>query len=848
MAIGLARLRLLPHLRGVEVGGLVMRGNRTFGRVGVRPLAWSALLASTMLAGVTPAIAADATAAPGGATALSEVIVTAEKREQNIQAVPMSIQAIDTRKLTQLNITNFNDYVKFMPSVSFQTLAPDQTSIYMRGVASGDNANHSGPLPSVGSYLDEQPITTIGGTLDVHVYDIARIEVLPGPQGTLYGASSESGTLRIITNKPSTSAFSAGYDLQGNTVDHGGQGYVAEGFVNIPITSNVAVRLVAFDERDAGFIDNVPGTRPFATSGLTLNNAPYVKNNFNPVETYGGRAALKVDLNDNWTITPSVIAQDLRAPGIFGYNPYVGDLQVQRFAPDSDHDRWVQAALTVNGKIGKYDLTYSGGYFNRKVNSLSDYTDYSVAYDAHSHYGAYWTDSTGAPLPYPIEEIIGRDRFEKGSNELRIASPATDRLRFIAGLFQERQTHWIIQDYQIQGFGSGDVNGVLTPLAVPGWPNTIWLTDQNRIDRDEAAFGEASFDITPRLTITAGIRGYDYRNTLVGYYGYSEGFDNFFGTNTGAGKNGQNCIAGESFRDAPCVNLNKTVSGSGETHKINLTFRIDPDKLVYATYSTGYRPGGVNRSGDLPPYQADSLSNYEIGWKTSWLDRSLYFNGAVYDEEWSKFQFSFLGPNSLTIIENAPQARIYGVETSLDWRATEHLTISGGGAYNHASLTRNFCGTDQTTGLLIPTCADSAAQALHGQQLPYTPRFKGNLTARYVFEMAGWNAHLQGSVLYQTKNFAALRTNDTFPAGTNDIALLGTMPAYATADFSVGGEKGNLSAELFIKNAFDSRGQVNRYTPCTTGICAAAYPGIPPAVYVVPIQPLTVGIRFGQKF
>jgi len=805
--------------------------------MGQRSLGWSALLASTMLAGLAgaaPACAATAAAAeaPASATSLSEVIVTAEKREENVQTVPMSIQVMDTQTLAKLNITNFQDYVKFLPSVSFQTLAPNQTSIYMRGVASGDNANHSGPLPSVGSYLDEQPITTIGGTLDVHIYDIARLEVLTGPQGTLYGASSESGTLRIITNKPSTAGFSAGYDLQGDAVDHGGLGYVAEGFVNIPLASNIAVRLVGFDEHDAGFIDNIAGTRPFKTSGTTLTNTGFVKNDFNPVDSFGGRAALKIDLNENWTITPSVIAQDLRAPGIFGFNPAVGDLKVQRFAPDSDHDRWVQAALTVNGRIGNYDLTYSGGYFARRVDSLSDYTDYSVAYDQHFGSGAYWVDANGAPLPFPQQEIIGRDKYWKESNELRIASPAGNRFRFIAGLFQEQQEHWIIQDYQIQGFGP--------QIAVPGWPNTIWLTDQNRIDRDQAAFAEASFDITPRLTLTAGLRGYHYDNTLYGFYGFSAGYSSHTGV--------VNCIAGLTFRDAPCVDLNKTVSAYGETHKINLNYKLDDDKLVYFTYSTGYRPGGVNRSGALPPYQSDSLANYEIGWKTAWLDRSLFFNGAIYDEEWNKFQFSFLGPNSLTIIENAPSARILGVEASLEWRATHNLTLSAGGAYDDAKLTANFCGTDQTTGLIIPTCPDSQAQAVHGEQLPYTPAFKGNLTARYAFEVGGWQAHVQGSVLYQTRNYAALRTNDPFPAGSNDVALLGTMPAYATADFSVGAQRNNWTVELFIKNAFDSRGELNRFTPCTTGVCATGYPGVPPAVYVVPIQPLTVGIKVGQLF
>ncbi len=794
-------------------------------------------MASTILAG-TPALAADAaataSASSGGGTEIGEVIVTAEKREENLQHVAMSVQALDTKTLTQLNVSNFQDYVKVLPSVQFQSFGtPNESIVYMRGVSDGGNGNHSGPLPSVGTYLDEQPISTIGGTLDIHVYDIARVEVLPGPQGTLYGASSEAGTLRIITNKPTTAGLSGAIDMTGNVVDHGSEGYEFDGFLNVPITSFAAIRLVAFDEHDAGFIDNVLGTRPFATSGVTINNASFVKNNFNPVDTYGGRAALKIDLNDNWSIMPTVVAQDTRSQGVFGYEPSVGYLQVNRFQPDNDHDRWYQAAMTINGKIGRYDLTYSGGYFNRAIDSVTDYTDYSVAYDQAFGSGAFWQDKNGNPLPTPQQEIVGRDRFEKGSNELRLASPSTDRFRFIVGLFQERQSHWIIQDYQIQGFGP--------QISVPGWPNTIWLTDQDRVDRDEAAFGEATFDVTKHISITGGIRGYHYKNTLFGFYGYGAGYNALTGFGSGQGVNDSNCIPGRSFRNAPCVNLDKPASdGSGETYKANATYKFDDERLVYFTYSTGYRPGGINRSGDFPPYQADSLANYEVGWKTSWFDRSLNFNGALYDEEFTNFQFAFLGPNSLTIIENAPSARILGVETNVAWRATHDVTLSGGASYNDATLTANFCGTDQSTGLVIPTCPNSQALALKGEQLPYIPKFKGNVTARYTFGLGGWDAHAQVAVSFQTGTSPALFTSD--------IANLGTMGGFATADFSFGAEKDKRSIELFIKNAFDTHGQLNRYTPCTTSTCAPSYPGVPAAVYVVPIQPLTVGIRVGQAF
>ncbi|MBA3811571.1 MAG: TonB-dependent receptor [Caulobacteraceae bacterium] len=808
--------------------------------LGVQASGWAVLLASTALCG--PALAAGAadTSAASGSTEISEIIVTASKRAENIQSLPLSIQAIDTKKLDELNITNFQDYVKFMPSVSYDTAGPNSASIYMRGVAAGENGNHSGPLPSVGTYLDEQPITTIGGTLDVHIYDMARIEVLPGPQGTLYGASSEAGTLRIITNKPSTVGFSAGYDVEGNTVDHGGQGGVVEGFINVPLASNVAVRIVAFGERDAGYIDNVFGTRTFATSGATIDNAGVVEKDFNRADTIGGRAALKIDLGANWTVTPEIIGQQLWARGVYGFQEGVGDLQVQRFQPDRDYDRWLQASLTVNGKIGRFDLTYSGGYFYRWIDSFNDYTDYSIAYDQYYGSGAYWLDKNGDILQKPQQSITGRHRYDKESNELRIASPASDRFRIIAGLFQERQTDWIIQDYQIKDFGP--------QISVTGWPGSIWLTDQNRIDRDEAAFAEASYDITPKLTITGGIRGYHYKNSLFGFFGY--GLNYPFSTGE------KHCIPGLTFRDAPCVDLDRVVSDYGETHKVNLTYRLDDAKLVYFTYSTGYRPGGVNRALlAFPTYGTDTLDNYEVGFKTSWLNRSLFFNGALYDEEWSQFQFSFLGLNSLTQIQNAPQARIRGVEASLEWRATERLTISGGTAYNNAELTRNFCGADPDTGVVVDNCADSDAQAVHGQQLPFTPKFKGNLTGRYVFDLGGWHANVQGSVLYQSRTFQALRSNaDPVPgapfSGTNEVALTGIAPAYTTADFSAGLQRDHLTMSVFIKNAFDSRGQITRATPCTVSICAQAYPdaGAPAAVFVYPVQPLTVGIRIGQTF
>src|SRR5947209_20083582 len=206
----------------------------------------------------TPPPAVQQRQAAAGVPDQSEIVITATKREENLQNVPISVQVLGTRKLDQLNISNFEQYTKQLPSVSYNFSQAGGTVVYMRGVATGGDGNHSGALPSVGVYLDEQPGTTIGGALDVHIYDIARIESLAGPQGTLYGASSEAGTIRIITNKPDLSGTNGRVDGELNTVAHGSVGGRAEGMINIPIANRIAFRGVAFYQKDAGFIDNVP--------------------------------------------------------------------------------------------------------------------------------------------------------------------------------------------------------------------------------------------------------------------------------------------------------------------------------------------------------------------------------------------------------------------------------------------------------------------------------------------------------------------------------------------------------------------------------------------------------------
>jgi iron complex outermembrane recepter protein len=826
------------------------------------------LLASTMLCSTGTAFAQDAPAAitPAAEAQASEddnnIIVTAQKRSENLQNVPISIQALGNQQLQDLNVANFNDYTRLLPSISYQTLQPGSTNVYIRGVASGGDGNHSGSLPSVGVYLDEQPVTTIGGTLDVHIYDVARIEVLRGPQGTLYGASSEAGTIRIITNRPDDSGTYGRVDAELNSVRHGGVGGSIEGFVNAPLTEGVAVRLVGWYQRDAGYIDNVAGTRAFLPQpgGIVINNNALVEDNFNDVETIGGRLALGIDLAEHWTATASVIGQDQRSHGAFGYDASVGDLQVQHFFPDRNHDRFIQAALTVEGRIGNWDLTYAGAYLDRQINSSADYTDYAEAYDS-LYAGAgglagyfYFQDGAGNTID-PSQHIIGRSHFRKFSNELRIASPAESRLRFVGGLFHQRQTHLIHQDYQVTGLGA--------QVSVNGFPGTLWLTQQQRVDRDYAAFGELSFDIVPTVTVTGGLRVYRYDNSLIGFFGFGRNpagppFNAAGSSRTGVA--GCYTTTGAILRDnpggtllpaevdgSPCTNLAdfvngdlvpKSQDGDGVTHRVNLTWHITDRHLVYATWSSGFRPGGINRRATIAPYDEDTLTNYEVGFHTSWPG-GFRFNGAIYWQEWDGFQFSFLGPNSFTEIHNGPDARIKGAEVELNWRPVQGLNIAASAAYTDAKTRRNLCGVDDPTF----TCAGPGnfISAPAGTRLPVTPRFKFSSTGRYEFPLAGGNAHVQATMTHQSSASSDIRTLIFTSLGDprNPAALTGRLASYTTADFALGLEWARFSVEAFVENAFDERAQLTRFQEC--GQCFQR-------PYIVTNTPRTIGIRVGGRF
>jgi outer membrane receptor protein involved in Fe transport len=509
------------------------------------------------------------------------------------------------------------------------------------------------------------------------------------------------------------------------------------------------------------------------------------------------------------------MAQEMKANGVYGYDVNLGDLEVMKFYPDKSKDSWVQAALTVEGRIGNFDVTYAGAMLTRDGDTEADYSDYSYFYDYFGSYSSlYLVDNDGDPTVG--QYIQGRDRYDRYSHELRVSSPADKRLRFVGGIFVQRQEHDIQQRYLIDNLADA--------LEVTGWDDTVWLTKQFRVDKDHAVFGELTYDLTDQLSLTGGFRYFETENSMTGFFGYGD---------WGFSSSGEaSCFTPiEPFRGAPCTTLANTVDEDDVIGKLNLSYRFDDDRMMYLTWSEGFRPGGTNRRFNLPPYLADFLTNYELGWKTSWAGGRLRFNGALFYQDWEDFQYSLLGANGLTEINNAAQARIQGLETDITWAATDTFQVSGGFAYIDSELSENYCGFVDANGDPETDCP--TPEAPKGTELPVTPKFKANLTLRQEFSLGGYDAWWRGSVVYQGERRADLRDFEN--------SILGDQPSYEIVDFSIGLNRDRYTVELFVNNAFDERNVLYRYVQCAESVCGAQ-------PYHVTTPPRTIGLKFSQRF
>ncbi|WOX07218.1 TonB-dependent receptor [Microbulbifer pacificus] len=728
---------------------------------------------------------------------LEEVVVTATKRETNLQDVPIAVQALTNEKLEQQNINNFSDYINFMPAVSFQSTRPGVSQVYMRGISSGGDGNHSGSQPSVAVYLDEQPVTTINQVLDVHVYDVARIETLSGPQGTLFGSSAQAGTLRIITNQPTTESFEAAMDVGVNSTKNGGVGNSVEGFVNLPINERAALRVVGWRQEDAGYIDSVAGSRTYAASGITVTNDQYVEKDFNDSVTEGMRAQLKVDLNDNWTANLGVNTQQQETNGVFDHDPEdVGDLEVVRFGPDKYEESWTQSSLTLTGSVGGLEVTYAGAHLDRDSDWASDYSAYAEYLEnlyADYGYDCLYYNSMGGCAD-PTQYIDDNSKYRRTSHELRVQSDQENRLRWIAGAFYQEQVHDFDMRWQVPELSTDD--------SVIENGHVVWQTAQVRKDTDRALFGEVSYDLTEKLTGMVGIRHFDLENSLVGF----------------AGTLGR-CT------DFPCVdypNVDAVTDDKGETYKVNLSYALNDDVMLYTTYSEGYRPGGVNRAqvGVVSPaYSPDWVYNYEFGWKATLLDNRMRFNGSIYRVDWENFQYAYLDyqVSPLTLITNVGQSRTNGMEFDLTYAASEQLLLSLSGSFNAAELQDDYYQTDDDR-------LEGIVSAPTGTAMPFVPETQLSATARYEMELGSMPAYVQ---------MAWSHTDDSW--NSLDVSLRQKQAAYDLVNMSAGLSGEQWSADMFVSNLTDERAEIYRNENDYDA-------------RITTNRPRSIGVRLGYRF
>jgi outer membrane receptor protein involved in Fe transport len=636
---------------------------------------------AAILSGSAAGIAHAATATDTEATdSIQEITVTAQRRSENIQNVPITIQALTSETLHQLNVATFDDFVKYVPNVTTANLGPGQNSIFMRGLSVGvtgqQGTGTTGPIPNVAVYLDEQSAALPGRNLDVYAADMERIEVLEGPQGTLFGSGAEAGVLRYITNKPKLDVtegiVNAGYSYTA----HGDPNSNVDATLNLPlIPDTLAIRGVIYNDSRGGYINNVPAT--FARQGtdeglsrknggvvptdsVSINNNDIVANAINPVTYQGIRVSALYKINEDWNALLTQSYQNLNAQGVFYQMPYgpegltfnsVGEpkgvrplppLSVAIFNPSYNKDKFEDTSLTISGKIRDVKLVYSGSYLVRNVDQQQDYTNYS-----RGVFGYYY-QCTGVSYS-KTPGVAGKNakcyspsavwqEFEKNthqSHELRASTPDDWRIRGIGGIYWEKfkiydDTEWLYKSvpscsptYDINCFNNvAPRAGQTSNNPNVRNDNVGFYDDAVRTITQRAAFGSIDVDIIPKtLIFTAGTRYYHFDESELGgdvgsFYCKNFYVTTYFGPCTPQ-TNGPSAPYGINFNTA---SFNHS-SYHGFRSRGNLSWHVTDDYLLYATWSQGFRPGGFNRG--TTKTQLDATGAYQYATPTNYSPDTL---------------------------------------------------------------------------------------------------------------------------------------------------------------------------------------------------------------------------------
>ncbi|MCH9695411.1 MAG: TonB-dependent receptor [Gammaproteobacteria bacterium] len=720
---------------------------------------------------------------------IEEITVTARKREESLQDISGSVQALTGADLQRQGLVNLEDTIRMLPSVNHIGGTAGANKIIFRGVS--DNPGAFIAASSAALYIDEQPLTQFSINPEPRMIDIERVESLAGPQGTLYGDSSQSGTLRIITNKPDPTGFEARSDFMVRAGEDSSESYEVSGMLNMPLAEDkFAVRLVGFSATDGGFIDNVLGVSPMQG---TKDNSDAVGEDINEVKHVGGRLSAKWFINDDWSLMTSFISQQTKSGARNDFNPEVGDLKTVKFYRDTRDDSWTQGALTLEGKIGELDLISITSYFDRRIDYVFDRTAYSAYFNYNfcPVYATYcWSGTTQAN-----QDTVGfntlKQNNERFTQEFRLSQSA-DNYRWVLGAFYEDKAEKWEYRAVTPEFLDSLAYYYWTNIYAPSGVDPSWWLSVDDTEWDQwAVFGNFTYDFTEQFSAEVGFRYFDQTSDRT-YF------------------------VDKPFIIAPGVwpDFARPKGGNDDfVPKFTLTYRLDDEKLVYALYSEGFRAGGGNRNRTpftvFPAaFEPDLLKNFEFGAKTRWLDGKLQVNATAYFGKWESYQIEVVDPSNRVcgpgevpdvdlcgqpfqvVVANVGDADQTGVELEVRAAPNDRVDFGLNFGWVEAETAQDF-----TVTTLVPK----------GTQLPNVPEIKFNTYLQYTWPVANGDAdmYVRGQYSWQDESRNQLENFDHDPGTTGAATFI--QPSYGIADLRIGLSNESWSLEGFASNLFDER-------------------------------------------
>jgi outer membrane receptor protein involved in Fe transport len=724
------------------------------------------LLASAALAGVAQAQTAPAT----GANQVQEVIVTATKRTENVQNVPASITAVNTQSLAKAGIVKLEDYVARIPGLSITMIDPGSMQIALRGITSGEN--EASPTTSI--YVDEAPFGSVnayaaGGDLtpDLDPAELSQIEVLKGPQGTLYGASAVGGVVKFDTKAVDLDRYSGEVTAGGEVNSEGPAGYTFRGLINAPVVKDVlGVRLSAFTREDPGYVKNL-------LTGKYQNDSKVEGGRFDLF--WKPTSHISVDV---WALIHNVIDDGTTAVDVdrTTLQPLYGPDTLKAYVEQPSKFQFEVYNATVKGQWGALNLTSSTTYQNIRGIAYGDATQGSGGIATIAAFGAFGVvpDAANTVLQNSLASKVRRF-----SQEFRASDTFFNgRLDAQAGLFFTHENDLLtIPGYFLYDKTTG---APITPNYFLGAAPILSAEIASHYT-EYSGYADLDLHITDKLDVMGGVRESSNSQRFFEFYG---------GT----------YIAIVNFLVPPHIPFPTLSYGSSSTGKdfnylVTPRYKFDDNNMVYARFANGYRPGGANA---FPPnlglpltFQPDTVTSYEAGYKGQWFDRTLTIDGALFWNQWNQIQIQTTAGAGFQGFINGGAARTRGAELSTLWRPIHGLTLGLNGAYTEANLTSDA----------------KAAGGANGDRLPMVPKWTGAFTADYTWPIVdGWTGDIGGSVNYIGSRISGFVGNAQVGTGYGV-----PVPSFTTVNFNASVTHGPVTLEAFIRNIGNSHGIV--YVP-----------------------------------